>query len=606
MRLSAFQRRGDGMIVSMLARKGPARKNPTPDVENSVLIRSARRCALCFHLDRDTRQRRGQIAHLDRRRSNSIEDNLAFLCLDHHTDYDSTTSQHKNYTIDEVKTARSALYKWVKKGMPPLGSRTRNMAAGATPHLARRPAIKTVSHAPEIVLDYSYAENSKDHHDANCPLVLRNVSSAFPAYNIEVLPLEIGQASAAFEPHLIPYIEPEGTRNVFANTRSGSPLFKRRLPDFLLQSYRDESVGELFGTKTFALRVRYQGTGSTVFETQCELLFRPWKKETKIGRIDRRVVSGEGPRSPRIRHAATSQLKNNRPKVSPFNYGASQNDRREGLHLTNEGTPAHDVRIETIILRDGWSVRFDEISGPLERPGFSQAWVSCGNNGSTTLDAIWLDLNKSSEMPAIFPLIITYKDFDGWSNRSVCEPHRNVLKPSGFDVKFIRQERIEREASSSLAPILSYEGITSGGDYAFTYGPHNLQVVTIRNTQLAVKNTANNVKASVEYNHAGGNRFIVRDALWIVDGRRWHVVNLSGNEAQRLVLLSRAKDQTLFASFDENYIGRDLEVGHWNIRIMIAGDNCDPLVLEGGFTILPDEKRLVYDQPALRVSSSTH
>jgi hypothetical protein len=46
--------------------------------------------------------------------------------------------------------------------------------------------------------------------------------------------------------------------------------------------------------------------------------------------------------------------------------------------------------------------------------------------------------------------------------------------------------------------------------------------------------------------------------------------------------------------------------GHWSVRISITGDNCNPLVLESGFTILSDEKGLVYDQPALRVMSSAH
>ena len=446
--VASRRRYGSLRYESIVARKRPARKRPTSDVEKRVLIQSARRCALCSQLDGDARQKKGQIAHLDRRRANSIEDNLAFLCLEHHSEYDSTTRQHKNYTIDEVKAARSVLYEWVKKGMPPTGARSRNAVVG--PGRTRASAVQT-------------------------------------------------------------------------------------------------------------------------------------------------------------RDVAHSQLPDNRPKVAPSSYGVSQDDWREGLHLTNEGTPAHDARIETIILRDGWNLRFDEISGPLERSGFSRAWVSCGNRGSTSLDSVWFDLNKSSKMPAIFPLIVTYKDFDCRLYRSVCELHRDVLKKSGFDVTFIRQERIEHQESSSLAPILSYEGITSGGDYAFTHGPLNLQVVTIRNTQLALKNTAHNVNASIEYNHAGGDRFCIRDALWIVAGRRYHIANLSGNEAQKLVLLSRAKDRTLFASFDENYFGRELDVGHWSVRITITGDNCEPLVLDGGFTILPDDgKGLVYDQPALCVMSSTH
>jgi hypothetical protein len=68
---------------------------------------------LCFHLNGDIREKVGQIAHLDGDRTNNAEDNLAFLCMEHHTTFDSTTSQHKNYTIDEIKTARNRMYKLI-------------------------------------------------------------------------------------------------------------------------------------------------------------------------------------------------------------------------------------------------------------------------------------------------------------------------------------------------------------------------------------------------------------------------------------------------------------------------------------------------------------
>jgi hypothetical protein len=55
----------------------------------------------------------GQIAHLDKHPSHSEEDNLVYLCFDHHTIYDSTTRQHKNYTITEVKRYRRRLYEEV-------------------------------------------------------------------------------------------------------------------------------------------------------------------------------------------------------------------------------------------------------------------------------------------------------------------------------------------------------------------------------------------------------------------------------------------------------------------------------------------------------------
>jgi hypothetical protein len=58
----------------------------------------------------------GQIAHLDRDPSNFAEDNLAFLCLPHHDDYDTKRRQTKNLTIPEAKTARDRLYAFIEEG----------------------------------------------------------------------------------------------------------------------------------------------------------------------------------------------------------------------------------------------------------------------------------------------------------------------------------------------------------------------------------------------------------------------------------------------------------------------------------------------------------
>ena len=57
----------------------------------------------------------GQIVHLDGDASNSKEDNLAFLCLEHHDQFDSRTSQGKGFTKDEVVYYRDQLYKDVQE-----------------------------------------------------------------------------------------------------------------------------------------------------------------------------------------------------------------------------------------------------------------------------------------------------------------------------------------------------------------------------------------------------------------------------------------------------------------------------------------------------------
>jgi hypothetical protein len=54
--------------------------------------------------------KRGQIAHLDRNAANADASNLAFLCLDHHDQYDSKTRQSKNFMVDEVRAYRDELY----------------------------------------------------------------------------------------------------------------------------------------------------------------------------------------------------------------------------------------------------------------------------------------------------------------------------------------------------------------------------------------------------------------------------------------------------------------------------------------------------------------
>jgi hypothetical protein len=94
----------------------PPRAATTPDVETEVFANSRRRCALCFYLDGDLDEKLGQVAHLDKDRSNSKIDNLAFLCLPHHSIFDGTNSQHKNYTVKEAKFAREQLYQAIAAG----------------------------------------------------------------------------------------------------------------------------------------------------------------------------------------------------------------------------------------------------------------------------------------------------------------------------------------------------------------------------------------------------------------------------------------------------------------------------------------------------------
>jgi hypothetical protein len=87
-----------------------SRKPVSQEVQASVLVKSRRRCCICFGLNRDTALKPGQIAHLDGNSSNGSEENLAFLCFEHHDQLDSTTRQSKNLTMQEVKEFRKELH----------------------------------------------------------------------------------------------------------------------------------------------------------------------------------------------------------------------------------------------------------------------------------------------------------------------------------------------------------------------------------------------------------------------------------------------------------------------------------------------------------------
>ena len=91
------------------------RKQIPPDVEESVLVLCRRRCCLCYGLNRDVGIKAGQIAHLDGRNDNSDLDNLAFMCLEHHDQYDAHTSQSKGLTPREARRFRKGLHEVIEQ-----------------------------------------------------------------------------------------------------------------------------------------------------------------------------------------------------------------------------------------------------------------------------------------------------------------------------------------------------------------------------------------------------------------------------------------------------------------------------------------------------------
>lgn len=87
-------------------------RKPIPEsTQNAILLKSRRRCCLCFWLQGRDEVLKGQLAHLDSNPDNNAEDNLAFLCFDHHDEYDCRTRIAKGLRESEVRHWRDELYR---------------------------------------------------------------------------------------------------------------------------------------------------------------------------------------------------------------------------------------------------------------------------------------------------------------------------------------------------------------------------------------------------------------------------------------------------------------------------------------------------------------
>jgi hypothetical protein len=69
-----------------------------------------------FWFQRRSKRKRGQIAHIDRNAANAEEKDLVYLCLDHHDEYDSTTSQTKGITGAELRGYKERLLTAIRSG----------------------------------------------------------------------------------------------------------------------------------------------------------------------------------------------------------------------------------------------------------------------------------------------------------------------------------------------------------------------------------------------------------------------------------------------------------------------------------------------------------
>lgn len=101
---------------------GSSRLHIPKKTQLDLLTKSRRRCAFCFGLKHDASVRTGQIAHVDQNSSNNRLENLAWLCFEHHDQYDSKTRQSKNLTDSELIHYRELLYEFLEsKPLRPSG-----------------------------------------------------------------------------------------------------------------------------------------------------------------------------------------------------------------------------------------------------------------------------------------------------------------------------------------------------------------------------------------------------------------------------------------------------------------------------------------------------
>lgn len=91
--------------------KKPVPRKRVPKYEEMVLRKCRRQCCMCFGLRGITDVKDGQIVHLDRKRSNTTLDNLAFLCLECHKAYDTKSNRVKAFTPGEIRYYRDLLYR---------------------------------------------------------------------------------------------------------------------------------------------------------------------------------------------------------------------------------------------------------------------------------------------------------------------------------------------------------------------------------------------------------------------------------------------------------------------------------------------------------------
>ena len=117
------------------AARRPRRPRIPQSVVQTVLIKSRRRCCLCVFLENDSSKKQGRIAHLNHDPADNSQENLVYLCLPHHDEYDTRSSQSKGLTEQEVTHYRDLLH---DENEPPAAERVFNVPLPRSPFFTGR------------------------------------------------------------------------------------------------------------------------------------------------------------------------------------------------------------------------------------------------------------------------------------------------------------------------------------------------------------------------------------------------------------------------------------------------------------------------------------
>jgi hypothetical protein len=421
--------------------KSPRKATPLR-IEKAVLAKSRRRCTLCFGLKGDETEKLGQIAHLDGNRSNNSESNLAWMCLDHHSLFDSTTKQHKNYTISEVKEYRRLLYK-VLHSAPQRSSR-RARRSTSKPKQAERSG--KVTNSP-------VASGTNIAQTINPPtlnLSLPTPTSGTPGREqydewrelIDEIHESIEQMGWAFVDAVAHKADDERC-DYQAGIRRGNRVLGTRIliADAIKKSGLKQDWDQLvqYAHSGRGPRDRWQQGAPTMggFDKKAREF---QEKLMRIAREDMRA------------NAFVLPEETGRPLIIPLRYGAAPTSAGKhlmgyhGLVVANHGEPAYDVSVLTSEIPIGTSkLQLEGIRPTLTKTdgdAFFRAGILESPRHGIMGSGLFDEMRRHHVAEIIVELI--YKDAENRWYKTVGKIERNVSEPGGLSVRYIRREQTEQ------------------------------------------------------------------------------------------------------------------------------------------------------------------